>query len=475
VNPNHFLKGKTLGFTLFTDEPFPIYLPMLPANPFYHRTPIQTPAHFFGRAEELRHLCNLIANGQSVALIGPRRIGKSSLLAQLLHPRVRADQGLAAHAQRFIYFDGAAWQDQPTTALYAGLWSAIYTATEEPSAPLAERSNLPDPLAPTLDFPTFRRALQQLRAVAPRLVLLLDEFDALSRNRHLDKTFFSGLRSLAATQEIVFVTASTQPLLELTYLQQSALSSPFFNIFLPQRLGLLTEDEAKMLLTGTAALGGLPLDPTVCADLTTLAGPHPFFLQIAGYHWWDHEHAGGGEAMTALRQAVMAEAFPHWHYQWRYLAVEEQRALALLATTHPQPATALQPLQQACLIRLMKERAVYLSPLFQRFVRQQAVHQLIQAEPLIIDQQNQRVWLATHQLNLAPQDYRLLETLALCAGHPMTGSDLARALWPEEQTAINQQARLKTAVNSLRRKLGEAARLILTDTAGGYRLLIESA
>ncbi len=442
-----------------------------PSNPFYHRTPIHDPAHFFGRVWELRQLDNLITNGQSVALIGPRRIGKSSLLCQLMQQRAAAEHGMVEGMQRFVYFSGEAWQDQSTDMLYAALWSAIYTATQECLAAIASAVDFPDPLLVTLDFPTFHRALQLLRNVVPRLVLLIDEFDALSHNRHLDETFFSSLRSLAATQEIVFVTASTQPLLELTYAQQSALSSPFFNIFLPQRLGLLPRLEALALLDGTAALGGVVLDPRESAQLLNRAGPHPFFLKIAGYHWWEAREKGVTTDEETMQQVTANEADPHWHYQWRYLTVEQQRTLALLATGQPQSTLTLQQLQHACLVRLNGERATYLSPLLQTFVRQQTVHGILRAGSLLVDQQQQQAWVGEMLLTLAPQDYRLLEALAMRVGHSVSHAALAQTLWPEEQAAINHPARLKTAINSLRRKLGDQAGLIATDAGGGYRLV----
>lgn len=443
-------------------------------NPFYHRTPVRDPAYFFGRQRERQQLHNLVQHGQSVAVVGPRRIGKSSLLWQLVHDlTLTHSAALAAPPHCVVYFSGEAWQDQSTKALYAALWDGVVAA-------LPATTQLPavteiDCTATELDFPTFLRALRQVTATGMPLVFLLDEFDVLSQNRHLDESFFSSLRSLTASQGVVFVTASTKPLLELTYAQQSALSSPFFNIFLPQRLGLLSDEEAFSLLQGTAALGGRALTTDEQQVLLDLAGPHPCFLQIAGYHYWEAQRLGTADDVAQLRQAIFAETAPLWAYQWRYLTTAEQRALALLGVTQSTPPATLTSLQQACLIRPNQGQMTYVSPLLADFVRQQAIQQVIQAGPLLMDQQTQRAWVAGQPLALSPQDYRLLSVLATHAGRTLAREELALHLWPEEATAINHHERLKVAINSLRRKLNAQDKLVETMPNGGYRLLPSNA
>lgn len=445
------------------------------SNPFYHRGPISNSAHFFGRAKELRQLCGLIQNGQSISLIGPRRIGKSSLLTQLRLPQLQERYGLTANTHTIIYLSGDAWHDRSSNAIYAAIWSAVCDAEEESRATDFAARLLPDPMVRELDFTYFQYALSHRQGRARWLVLLLDEFDAFSRNRYLDESFFSSLRSLVATQRIVFVTASTASLLDLAYAQQSALSSPFFNIFLPQRLGLLSTEEGMALLVGTAAIGGVTLEMATCKHLLNRAGLHPLLLQIAGYHWWEAEQSYAANHNDTLDEAIATEAYPYWLYQWQYLTIAQQRALALLATPEPQPAALLQTLQHACLIHLVMKQATYLSPLFHDFVRQQTVHQIIQVGQLLIDQTMRRAWLMREPLVLSPQDYRLLETLARHAGRRLTQAELADYLWADEQGAINHQTRLKAAINSLRRKLGQQDGLIVTDAGGGYRLVQSDA
>ena len=49
-------------------------------NPYFHMATIRTANMFFGRRNLLRRFYEVIVNHQSVSLVGPRHIGKSSFL-----------------------------------------------------------------------------------------------------------------------------------------------------------------------------------------------------------------------------------------------------------------------------------------------------------------------------------------------------------------------------------------------------------
>lgn len=461
----------------------------LSTNPFYHRTPVRDPTWFFGRKQEMQQLSSLVRNGQSVALVGPRRIGKSSLLWQLVHEftnnpkpgRMTADPPVR---QCVVYFSGEAWQSQPSAELYAALWDAVGLALRTQTV-FADLENLGtfleiDRGARALEFSTLMRNLRQLTSAGVQVVFLLDEFDALSRNQYLDEFFFSSLRSLVAPLNVVFVTASTLPLLSLTYAQQSALSSPFFNIFLPHRLALLSERDASELLRGIAAKAKVDLNAARINDLLRFAGTHPFFLQIAGYHFWQAilKESNDESVLNSDRNlshnnyeaglAFFAEATPHWEYQWRYLTPDAQRTLALLSTPQLHSQPLLLNLEQECLIWRNAGKKLYLSNSFEKFVRQQVVHNLMQLPPILLDRQTQSVWLDSEALPLTPQDYRLLELLLLQPGQPISYSELAQHLWNDLNQDVDNRERLRTAVSSLRRKLGNHGDRLKHAAIGGY-------
>ncbi len=74
---------------------------MQPTNPYTPGGMIKTPAMFFGRAQALHRIRDRLRKGDSTAVVGLRRIGKSSLLYQLAHrtaalpPHALAKTGLA--------------------------------------------------------------------------------------------------------------------------------------------------------------------------------------------------------------------------------------------------------------------------------------------------------------------------------------------------------------------------------------------
>src|SRR6266568_5017568 len=58
-------------------------------NPYFNLTAIRKPDMFFGRNHLLRRFYAAIANRQSVSLVGPRHIGKTSFLLCASQPKMR--------------------------------------------------------------------------------------------------------------------------------------------------------------------------------------------------------------------------------------------------------------------------------------------------------------------------------------------------------------------------------------------------
>lgn len=438
------------------------------SNPFFHRGPVHDRAYFFGRRQETGQILSLLSNGQSIALIGQRRMGKTSLLFHLANPEIFTEYSLSSTQHLFVYLDcsSLARLDQP--GLYRLLLEEIGEGLTERGADLA----LPDEATP-FTYRAFERALREVTRQGWRLILLLDEFERLSRNPHLDPDFFSGLRALTARYPIAYVTASKQPLLELTYADASALSSPFFNIFATIRLGLLTEDEARDLLTTLAATGGLTFDPPLLDFLLDLAGPHPLFLQIAGFHAFELQqtkeftptHAG----YAALRERFYASVEEHYNYYWRYLSAAEQRLLATLPTAPTSQSDVLRRLEQASLIVRRNQGYDYLSSAWRMFAQAQAIPGLLQAGPIAVDKSQRQALLHGQALTLTPTQYALLTYLVEQSGQVVTNEVLEQAVWAEEY--IEDPERLKSVIKGLRQALGAEAARLENVRGVGYRFL----
>jgi hypothetical protein len=443
-------------------------------NPFFHRGPVHDRVYFFGREHETGQMLSLLGNGQSIALVGQRRIGKTSLLFHLADPEIFTEYGLSPTEHLFVYIDcgGLAGLDQP--ALYRLL-------LEEISDTLAGRGSSPsklellDDITP-LTYRAFERALRGLTQPGWQVILILDEFERLSRNPHLDPDFFSGLRALTARYPLAYVTASKQPLLELTYADASALSSPFFNIFASIRLGLFAEDEARTLLTTLATRGGVTLPPATVDFLLDLAGPHPLLLQIAGFHAFELEQERPDRFSKPvrsddpeLRRRFLASVEEHFSYYWRNLSTAEQRVLATLPASQNSQPEVIRQLERACLIIRRPSGYDYLSSAFRAFVQAQPIPGLKQAGPLAIDGSQRQVLLHGQPLNLTPTQYTLLAHLIERAGQVVTNEALEQAIWVEAY--IEDPERLKSVIKGLRQALGPEAARLENVRGVGYKLL----
>jgi len=75
-------------------------------NPYFHRGPIRDAEYFYDRTRETALTLQMVKNRQSVSVVGPRRIGKTSFLFHLADPAVRAEHGLAPEECLFVYING---------------------------------------------------------------------------------------------------------------------------------------------------------------------------------------------------------------------------------------------------------------------------------------------------------------------------------------------------------------------------------
>src|SRR5690242_15720689 len=74
-------------------------------NPYDAMNPITEAQGFFGRDRELRRIYSVILKGESVSLVGPRRIGKTSILKCMGLPEIlaRCEHNLSSHI--LVYID----------------------------------------------------------------------------------------------------------------------------------------------------------------------------------------------------------------------------------------------------------------------------------------------------------------------------------------------------------------------------------
>ncbi len=297
-------------------------------NPFFSRQRITDPACFYGRKQEIEALYSAVITHQCRSIVGERKLGKSSLLTAVAQPAIMERYGLDPARTLFIYLD----LEGMASAERQDFWVEVLDRLGSilpPGHLLDQAERLLD--AGELRFTTVRRLLRRVRDAGLDLVLTLDEFEGLARNPGFEPDFYGELRSLAGELGIVYLTASKRGLYDLTYHHTDTLSSPFFNIFSEMTLGLLPEDEARGLLETLSQQGQGPGFCEEEIDLALeMAGPHPFFLQIAAFHLYELPTRGQPQFPDAYDQPARrfnAEAEDHFRYLWSQLNEEEQQAL----------------------------------------------------------------------------------------------------------------------------------------------------
>jgi len=316
-------------------------------NPYFHRTSIRDDRYFFGRTQETRRILSLVAREQPVSIVGPRRIGKSSILFHLCDPRVRAEHRLPED-RVCVRVDCQALSGELTKSdVYRGLVKAIGLTLHGRRAESSSQS---------VTYPEFEKYLDKITDQGIKITLLFDEFEAMAENHQLEQDFFNELRALCEAGKLSYVTASGATLFELSFHDKSIPSSPFFNVFTTVGLGFMELQEARAMVDGLAAMadfGGF--DNRDYAFLQKIAGSHPFYLQMACYHLFEERAKGDHSAAPdydRVKRQFAQETRDHFQYDWKRLSRDEQIALKLIGEGSRDTVKAgdLERLEQRCLV-----------------------------------------------------------------------------------------------------------------------------
>jgi class 3 adenylate cyclase len=250
-----------------------------PANPFIWRGGITRAEDFFDRDGEQRTLRAYLAGRQNCQIVGPRRIGKTSLLRQIERAAPKWDA-----ASRVAYLD---LQD-PRCYTLKGWLSLASRGCNWTTAP----ATLAD----------FADCVDAAITDGQRPVLCLDEFEELTARRdEFTRDFFMTLRS-CAQRGLSVVTVSQRPLSDLT--DRGDPTSPFYNTFPLLRLGLFSPPDASDFIN-LYRVGVPRFNDDERRAILDFAKGHPLALQVACFHVL--ESNGGGTTLTAAIQQAADE------------------------------------------------------------------------------------------------------------------------------------------------------------------------
>lgn len=431
-------------------------------NPFFHRGPIRQPSYFFDREEETARVLALLTNLQNVAILGQRRIGKTSLLFHIARPEIYKMTGLSGEKVFFIYVDGQDMGELDEAGVRGFLARQIIDRI--PSNVTTEIHS------PMVSYHDFRDLVEQTTQQGFTVFLLLDEFETLAANPALTPRFFSSLRALSSQFNLVFVTASYRSLFDLTYARVDTLSSPFFNTFAHFNLGLFSETEATGLIKTLAENAGLSLPADTIQRIVTLAGPHPFFLQMAAYHFCEVLAKAGeaGVVGAEWERIFEIEATPHFEYYWNHLSSESQHTLATLLFSNQGDIPSIHMLNETALVRRSTHGWTYLSSTLERFVRRQSVPGLVQFGPFVLDTTVRQGLGSAGSLKITKTEFDALAFLIQNAERVVSPEEMETAIWGDEY--VEDPERVRAVIKSLRKSLGNDADYLATQWGEGYIL-----
>ncbi len=296
-------------------------------NPYLNRVMIQHPIDFYGRKREIRRIYSRLdaPHPQSISIVGERRIGKSSLLNYIYNKKNRKANMQNYGDAIFAYLDFQRNVDFDTTKFIDFLFSVFSYETGD-GAQYTEREKSLDQL---------KDVIQELNDRGKRIILLMDEFESITKNEKFPESFFAFLRSMANTYRVAYVTSSYDELQHMCH-NKDISDSPFFNIFSTLPLRPFSEEEARELIAIPSKREGAAIEPYADAILD-MAGCHPFYLQIACSYVFEHlidepERIPDWEEIAA---AFKDEVIPHYSFVWDRMDPQERENLSRLASGKP--------------------------------------------------------------------------------------------------------------------------------------------
>ncbi len=239
-----------------------------------------------GRQQETEQIGRLLRSGQSISVVGPRGVGKTTLLRHVTSAAILNPQQAPSERLIPIWFDNETLSRVGVLDFYSRLIQQFHQVAAEVSA-----------LFPTevISFRDIRQWARQVQRSGVQLVIVLDDFERLAQNPLLDTEFFGSLRSLVTGFDMTYLTASRAPLSNLTYADSRMIGSPFFNIFHKVTLRPLSRAESRQMMYQLAVQAEVVLPDEIVTFVCALAEGRPGYLALAAQlvlrRWQDNNGA----------------------------------------------------------------------------------------------------------------------------------------------------------------------------------------
>ena len=325
------------------------YVPIEP-NPYIVGNPIRTEQMFYGREDDFRYVRTKlegVSQGVVIVFCGDRRVGKSSILYQVLNGRlgerfipvfvdmqemvIASDSEFFARISRLIT-DSVARTVKAQTAAVAHSSAAADARSLSLGVPQFDGRN---------PYPVFLDFLDEvMAAIGDRtLLILMDEYELMEGKVDEGKlspelfTFLAGLMDNKERLALIFTGSRRLEERDKKYWRELLRRSLF------RKVGFLSEKDAFRLITDPVE-GRVVYGRGVIEEVCRLTAGQPFYTQVICQNLVDYmnEHEQNWVTVANLNEViadVVDNPLPQMIYTWDVLSDDEKLALSLLAEILP--------------------------------------------------------------------------------------------------------------------------------------------
>jgi AAA-like domain len=277
------IRNRLVQFVISNARELPDSAGVTPLYRLYDFTkPVSDPRMFIGRQETKNEVLQGARRGDSFAVIGGTRSGKTSLLFEVKRILIEELGGSSAYVVGPVFLSTHQFPKLSQTAIYREIilnFKHTILPLKFPAIQPGDGKLFEPSITDEQAFPAFQEELENIvRTVSQdlRIVIMIDEVDELQRHEW-SKTFFNNLRHLisqsALQKNISMIIAGTLAIYSL----YNVAGSPFLNVISgTKKLRLLSLQEASELIN--APTGG-KLPSAITEHIFIETGGHPFLIQ----------------------------------------------------------------------------------------------------------------------------------------------------------------------------------------------------
>lgn len=300
-------------------------------NPFTFGNPVMDRSLFVGRANEINFIVNRLRSTahESTSLVGESRMGNTSLLKYLSGSNASDEFGLKPDQYCLVYIDFQGQTDITPYLFWKRVIRSIYRVTNHPKVKELAKQYLELDNYDLFDLEDF---FFEIREIGIITALLMDEFEYVTQSPNISGDFYGLLRSLAIHSNLCLVVGTRHFLSDLCH-QEEIKGSPFFNIFATVQLENFSPKDTDQMLDLYLEKSDLAYTSEEKQFIATLGGGHPYFLQMAGYYWFEARENGLEEQQLfdEVRKNCCQQSIPHFKALWSASSSQEKDLLIEIA------------------------------------------------------------------------------------------------------------------------------------------------